>query len=106
MALVPPSNLCVKRPQAQALSTALPATKSVLQARSRRGALPRFLRRPAEPDYGGQVRGRGVATPYIKRRIYNRLPSGDPKLLAGFYPKLQQSFFRLLLLVDLPVMFW
>jgi hypothetical protein len=24
-----------------------------------RGALPRFLRRPAEPDYGGQVRGRG-----------------------------------------------
>jgi hypothetical protein len=23
-----------------------------------RGALPRFLRRPAEPDYGGQARGR------------------------------------------------
>jgi hypothetical protein len=28
-----------------------------LLARSR-GALPRFLRRPAEPDYEGQVRGR------------------------------------------------
>src|ERR1700740_371597 len=26
------------------------------------GALPRFLRRPAEPDYGGQVRGRAVGT--------------------------------------------
>jgi hypothetical protein len=24
--------------------------------------MPRFLRRPAEPDYGGQVRGRSVGT--------------------------------------------
>jgi hypothetical protein len=32
-----------------------------------RGALPRFLRRPADPDYEGQVRGRlsRVAVTYL-----------------------------------------
>ena len=31
------------------------------------GALPRFLRRPAESDYGGQARGRSVGTAKRKR---------------------------------------
>src|ERR1700749_1902738 len=41
-----------------------------------RGALPRFLRRPAGPDYGGQVRGRRSSPPrrLLSRSVYATEP--------------------------------
>jgi hypothetical protein len=41
-----------------------------------RGALPRFLRRPAEPDYEGQVRGR------LSRVAFT--PEAVPRKFSGF----------------------